>query len=122
MPNFIQTCYLATDFVSKTPKLPIEKINPETGQKRYCGELTWLDGKTKDGKNKYQKLRFFTYDNKVSDLIISNPKSAFDIKGFIKTSVKKNKSGEFEAFYVEIQVVESGLHVKDKAAEHWQDA
>lgn len=121
MTNFIQLCYLPTDFHSKTPKLPVEKINPETNKARYCGELSWLDGKTKEGKTKYQKLRFFTFDRKIFDLMLQNSASGFNIKGFIKTSTKKNSKGEFEAFYVDIQVIEASIHQKEKISpQHWQ--
>ena len=119
MPNFIQTCYLAKDFHSKSSILPVEKINPETKAIRYTGELSWLDGKNKDGKNKYQKLRFYTFDKGVFDLMVSNPNAAFDIEGFIKTSFKKDPSKDEGRFHVDIQVVKASVH--QKSENHWQD-
>lgn len=108
MPNFTQICYIATDYHSKAPVL--EEAKTQSGKDIFKGKLIWLDGKTKEGKNHYQKVKFFTYDRNVFDTFKNNKGEAFKVEGWLKINRWESKDKIWQ-YTAEIQVVNALVYV-----------
>lgn len=119
MPNFVQTCYIATDFNSKAPILTEAKT--QSGKDIFSGKINWPDGKNAEGRKLYQTVKFHTFKREIFDRFVNNPKAAFDIKGYLKIQNKKDKNGEWQN-RVEIQIVDAIEHIwEEKPIQHFQE-
>src|SRR5258705_277650 len=120
MPNFIQTCYIATDYTTKAPVL--KEAKTKSGKDVFSGKITWTDGKNAEGKKLYQSVKFVTYKREIFSLFRDHSSAAFDIEGFLKIQNKEDKDKKWQTF-VEVQIVKASIHVweEKKPVAHFQE-
>lgn len=111
MANFQQICRIKTDFNSKAPEM---EIRENAGGKFLNGKITWLDGKTKEGKPKYTWFYFSTSKPEITSLFQNNPMQTFHVEGFLKNENWKDDKDNWKN-RCEIVLTKAVIYEKEKS-------
>lgn len=102
MTNFHQACRIDNKFGN-----PI--IRESVNGKLLVGKIFWLDGKDKEGKNKFQNFEFSVASPEVMQVIQNNLTATFLVDGFVRNKSWTNDKGE-KKYGVEIRITKASVY------------